>query len=528
MNSKNRLHKICLITLIALFVILSFSSCKKKDSGESNQANPSALVNQERVINSSSSSQSIVNVPLPKIEEEKVEEKKSETPVESSVVETPVVEEKPVTVTVAENEKKEEEVVLPKLPSFVPVEENNKVIVEVDTPIVSLTPISSSKVEETITEEVVENEEVEIIDSYSVGSYNASITSTPLKTVITFSEPYPSFDVVGYILDKVVEKYPSVMDSTHYEYDGKVMTISYPYSTYGETKEDLYKSLSLLAAIAKDSLEEIEANRDEDVISREYLLYGKKVRVEADKEKAVITSSLPFTESEINEALEILRANFPEESKLVTYTLYSDRIELSYPEQNREFISAALDALNDLILAYTPMPLDEVGGITLTIEEGNEVKEEETKNEEVIENVVPITNAGLTIKNLSVGLTLDGAYDISSSPFVFGFSLRGEYALNGRFHVGAKVGYENKGYIPLKVYGKYYFQNIEELYVFGGVGANIGLGGNKTGFTLEAGLGYEIEVLDNIYVFGEAGMSFETQLEKKVKPFLSIGARYSF
>ena len=65
MKTKKSILKICSIVLIALLVVLSLSSCKKKDSETKAVANPSALVNKDAVFQSDNSAQSIVSVPVP-------------------------------------------------------------------------------------------------------------------------------------------------------------------------------------------------------------------------------------------------------------------------------------------------------------------------------------------------------------------------------------------------------------------------------------------------------------------------------
>ena len=77
-------------------------------------------------------------------------------------------------------------------------------------------------------------------------------------------------------------------------------------------------------------------------------------------------------------------------------------------------------------------------------------------------------------------------------------------------------------------YIKYNFPNPEGLYVFGEAGLSIGLGDKPTGLILGAGIGYEVELIDNLSIFGEAGVMFKSNSDVKVVPNLTIGAKYSF
>ena len=65
MKTKKKILKICSFALVTLLVLLSLSSCKKKDNETKAVANPSALVNKDAVVQSDYSSNSIVTVPVP-------------------------------------------------------------------------------------------------------------------------------------------------------------------------------------------------------------------------------------------------------------------------------------------------------------------------------------------------------------------------------------------------------------------------------------------------------------------------------
>lgn len=546
MKTKKKILKICSIALVALLVLLSLSSCKKKDNETKAVANPSALVNKDAVVQSDNSSNSIVTVPVPvNVVEEKTSI--SSEVVASTEKETDKVEVVGNTIPLNNEEKKvtieviptiEEKTAVPQTPVFV---SDNKSNVEIESK-EAITSASSLvdvvNTETTINETILEEsnrEDANLIlsDRFTIDGVSAEFVVSSDNAVFAFSEPYPTISFVISVLEKVVGEYPALSEAVVYEFDGKTLTLSYPEYFFGKEKAEVYDNLFILRDIV---LSLIENGSDiEGTFKREYQLYGKKVYITATNNSAFITSDESFSSSEINEAIEILKANFPEESKYVYYTLKEDGIELTYPLVDDSYISVALDALSDLILAYTPMPLlESLSEVPVTIEEPNAssdtpVSTEENSNK--ITTVEPLTKAGSITNNISLGVSVKGELDFSypSSPFVLGLEVRGEYKINDRFDAGLKLGYDLSGYMPIEGYLKYNFSIPEGLYVFGEAGISIGIGsGRPTGVILGGGIGYEIEVIDNLSIFGEAGVVFRSNAAKKVIPSIAFGARYSF
>ena len=109
-----------------------------------------------------------------------------------------------------------------------------------------------------------------------------------------------------------------------------------------------------------------------------------------------------------------------------------------------------------------------------------------------------------------------------------GFDLRGEYRINDKISAGLKIGYDLSGYLPVKGYLKYNFANPNGLYLFGEAGISIGIGGRNTGLILGGGIGYEIAILDNLNIFGEAGLNYRSNADVKFIPSISLGAKFNF
>lgn len=549
MKTKKSILKICSIVLIALLVVLSLSSCKKKDSETKAVANPSALVNKDAVFQSDNSSRSIVSVPIPITVFEEKPNTSNTSVVTSEEKEDIKVDNVDNTVTQEKEEKKvtleiipsvETTPVVPQPPVFV---NENKPSIETESkedlaPIVSL--VDDVNIDEESPSSSLDNSKdaanVEsgmiLSDRFSILSISAEFIVYSDNAVFTFNEPYPTMSFIVSVLEKVVSDYPMLKSSVVYVFDGDTLTLSYPEYYFGKNEAKVYNNLFILRDIALSLLE--NNGEAEGIFTREYQLYGKKVYMTATNSSAFITSDEAFTSNEIYEAIEILKANYPEESKYVVYSLKENGIELTYPTVDDNYIISTLDALNDLILAYTPMPLTETIDVVPVSTEETEIISDTplTTLDQSSETaaVEPLTKAGKVLNNISIGVSLKGELDFSypTSPFVLGLEMRGEYKINDRLYAGLKLGYDLSGYMPIMGYLKYNFSNPEGLYVFGEGGISIGMGGRPTGVIIGGGMGYEIEVIDNLSIFGEAEVVFRSNSAKKLIPSISFGAKYSF
>lgn len=548
MKTKKSILKICSIVLIALLVVLSLSSCKKKDSETKAVANPSALVNKDAVFQSDNSSQSIVSVPVPITVSEEKPNASNTSVVTSEEKEDIKVDNVDNTVTQENEEKKvtleiipsvDTTPVVPQTPVFV---SENKPSLETESkgdlaPIVSL--VDDVNIDEKSPSSSLENSKdaanVEagmiLSDRFSIDGISSEFIVYRDNAVFTFNEPYPTTTFIVSVLEKVVSTYPMLKSSVVYVFDGDTLTLSYPEYYFGKNKAEVYNNLFILRDIALSILE--NDGESDGIFKREYQLHGKKVYMTATNCSAFITSDEAFTSNEIYEAIEILKANYPEESKYVVYSLKENGIELTYPTVDDNYIISALDALNDLILAY-PMPLTEtIDVVPVSVEETEIISDTPlTTLDQSSETaaVEPLTKSGKVLNNISLGVSLKGELDFSypASPFVLGLEMRGEYKINDRLYAGLKLGYDLSGYMPIMGYLKYNFSNPEGLYVFGEGGISIGIGGRLTGVILGGGMGYEIEVIDNLSIFGEAEVVFRSNSDKKLIPSISFGAKYSF
>ena len=137
----------------------------------------------------------------------------------------------------------------------------------------------------------------------------------------------------------------------------------------------------------------------------------------------------------------------------------------------------------------------------------------------------PLTNAGKLIDKFSVSLSMSAKYD---SGFDSDIKAMFDFSIIPALRIGVISGYEVKGYIPLSLRLRYDIPLVDGLYSFIDGGWRFGLKENKSGVILTLGVGYEYEIFDSFYLFGEVDgqMSFVESI--KFMPSLVVGGRYRF
>ena len=136
------------------------------------------------------------------------------------------------------------------------------------------------------------------------------------------------------------------------------------------------------------------------------------------------------------------------------------------------------------------------------------------------------------MNKLSVELVATGNYSAKykeayNAPFYGSVEGRFGVDLTSNFSMGLNVGYALDGYVPVGVFGKYNLP-VNGLYVIGDVGARFGLNGNKTQLALGVGLGYELNVAENVALFGELGVDMLYASGVQFNPALTVGAKITF
>lgn len=137
----------------------------------------------------------------------------------------------------------------------------------------------------------------------------------------------------------------------------------------------------------------------------------------------------------------------------------------------------------------------------------------------------PLTNAGKLIDKFSVSLSMSAKYN---SGFDSDIKAMFDFSIIPALRIGVISGYEVKGYIPLSLRLRYDIPLVDGLYSFVDGGWRFGLKENQSGMILTLGVGYEYEIFDSLYVFGEANGQVAFGENIKFMPSLVVGGRYRF
>ena len=262
----------------------------------------------------------------------------------------------------------------------------------------------------------------------------------------------------------------------------------------------------------------ISENEAKDFVSRllsENPDYLDKYSVSFEGESVVLS----YPDSTTEEELSTLWDNVRE---------LMDRINAEKEEKQKEVVEAPTEVEEAKPPVVEEKVEEETPELPLFVETPVENDSESLADTEVdVPEIVPspLTNAGKLIDKFSVSLSMSAKYD---SGFDSDIKAMFDFSIIPALRIGVISGYEVKGYIPLSLRLRYDIPLVDGLYSFIDGGWRFGLKENKSGVILTLGVGYEYEIFDNFYLFGEVDgqMSFVESI--KFMPSLVVGGRYRF
>ena len=262
----------------------------------------------------------------------------------------------------------------------------------------------------------------------------------------------------------------------------------------------------------------ISENEAKDFVSRllsENPDYLDKYSVSFEGESVVLS----YPDSTTEEELSTLWDNVRE---------LMDRINAEKEEKQKEVVEAPTEVEEEKPPVVEEKVEEETPELPLFVETPVENESENLADTEVdVPEIVPspLTNAGKLIDKFSVSLSMSAKYD---SGFDSDIKAMFDFSLIPALRIGVISGYEVKGYIPLSLRLRYDIPLVDGLYSFIDGGWRFGLKENKSGVILTLGVGYEYEIFDSFYLFGEVDgqMSFVESI--KFMPSLVVGGRYRF
>ena len=205
-----------------------------------------------------------------------------------------------------------------------------------------------------------------------------------------------------------------------------------------------------------------------------------------------------------------------------------DRINAEKEEKQKEVVEAPTEVEEAKPPVVEEKVEEETPELPLFVETPVENESENLADTEVdVPEIVPspLTNAGKLIDKFSVSLSMSAKYN---SGFDSDIKAMFDFSIIPALRIGVISGYEVKGYIPLSLRLRYDIPLVDGLYSFIDGGWRFGLKENKSGVILTLGVGYEYEIFDSFYLFGEVDgqMSFVESI--KFMPSLVVGGRYRF
>ena len=262
----------------------------------------------------------------------------------------------------------------------------------------------------------------------------------------------------------------------------------------------------------------ISENEAKDFVSRllsENPDYLDKYSVSFEGESVVLSYPAATTEEELSTLWDNVRE-------------LMDRINAEKEEKQKEVVEAPTEVEEAKPPVVEEKVEEETPELPLFVETPVENDSESLADTEVdVPEIVPspLTNAGKLIDKFSVSLSMSAKYD---SGFDSDIKAMFDFSIIPALRIGVISGYEVKGYIPLSLRLRYDIPLVDGLYSFIDGGWRFGLKENKSGVILTLGVGYEYEIFDNFYLFGEVDgqMSFVESI--KFMPSLVVGGRYRF
>ena len=262
----------------------------------------------------------------------------------------------------------------------------------------------------------------------------------------------------------------------------------------------------------------ISENEAKDFVSRllsENPDYLDKYSVSFEGESVVLSYPAATTEEELSTLWDNVRE-------------LMDRINAEKEEKQKEVVEAPTEVEEEKPPVVEEKVEEETPELPLFVETPVENESENLADTEVgVPEIVPspLTNAGKLIDKFSVSLSMSAKYN---SGFDSDIKAMFDFSIIPALRIGVISGYEVKGYIPLSLRLRYDIPLVDGLYSFIDGGWRFGLKENKSGVILTLGVGYEYEIFDSFYLFGEVDgqMSFVESI--KFMPSLVVGGRYRF
>lgn len=392
--------------------------------------------------------------------------------------------------------------------------EISTITVNEDSDVKNTTQTVESKEEETVVEEVNKDRKLSFV--YRGGSVLLRSTftsdSAEIKTNVTE-------DDARYFASRLLEENPDYNDIYSVSFSGDTVTLAYPATL---TEDDLSSFWNKV----KDLMDRINAEEAKKEESLSAVVDDTEIKATLLEEKAEIALPETINESVIDSFMASLSLSNPELASKAKYEVNDGVLSLYYTSPVDKAEAESL--WNEMIR--------EAQSFFSGKEENIEVVETEEEVEEDLPTLqlnhvekepllAPLTTAGKLLDRFSVSLSMSGKLN---DGFDSDIKVAFDVAVTPTIRVGVTAGYEVKGYIPLSLRARFNVSLLQGLYAYVDGGWRFGLGDNKSGVIVSLGVGYELELFDSFYMFGEGDLQMGFGENIKLMPSIAIGARYRF
>lgn len=340
---------------------------------------------------------------------------------------------------------------------------------------------------------------------------------------------------------------------------GPVVTVAEEKTPEPKTLDKDIPMLVVSEDVSVESVEKVIEKKEENTEERKPLSFvyrGGTVLLRSNflSDKGEIKTNI--SEDEAKDFVSRLLSENPDYLEKYSVSFEGETVVLSYPDSTtEEELSMLWDKVRDLMdrinaekeerekqkavevpteVEVTEPPIveekveEETPELPLFVETPVDNESESLEDPEVdVTEIVPspLTNAGRLIDKFSVSLSMSAKYN---SGFDSDIMASFDVSVIPSLRIGVISGYEVKGYIPLSLRVRYDIPLVEGLYSFFDGGWRFGLKENQSGMILTLGVGYEYEIFDSLYVFGEANGQVAFGENIKFIPSLVVGGRYRF
>ena len=323
-----------------------------------------------------------------------------------------------------------------------------------------------------------------------------------------------------YFVSRLIEEKPEYLDKFTVSFASDTVTLTYSSDL---SDEELYSFWDDV----KDLMDRINEEKVENkTLSAQ--IGDNEISAVISEEKAEIILPDGIEKKDVDSFMVFLSENNPTLASKAMYEVENGVLSLYYTQELVEGEEENLwkEMVKEAESFFTKK-VEEVEDIEVVVDEKEEpvIISEAKKETESLPSLSPLTNAGRLIDRFSISLSLSAKVN---DGFDSDIKAAFDVAVTPSFRVGASLGYEVKGYIPLSLRVRYGISLFKGLYGYVDGGWRFGLFGNKGNIILSLGLGYEFEVFDNFLIFGELDGQIAFADSVRFLPSIAIGGRYRF